>query len=107
MDKNRTVVRLAGQEFKISSPDSPEYVQKVTQYVNRKIDEVQSAYPSLSTVNCILLAALNLGDELYKLQEDYDALDSRISQLRDMPRPVATPAPVKHPFENKKPVTTK
>ena len=102
MDKTHVKINIAGQEFRISCDDNEIYVSKISAYVNRKVDEVQKLYPTLSTGNCVMLAALNLADELHKLKEDYEALDSRISQLREMPRQT----PVKRPFENNV-VTTK
>ena len=102
MDKTHVKINIAGQEFRISCEDNEVYVSKISAYVNRKVDEVQKLYPTLSTGNCVMLAALNLADELHKLKEDYEALDSRISQLREMPRQT----PVKRPFEDKT-VTTK
>ncbi|MEG1548167.1 MAG: cell division protein ZapA [Clostridia bacterium] len=108
MEKIRTVVQVAGQDFKLASNDSVEYMHKLAAYTNKKIDEVQASYPNISTGNCVILAALNMADELHKLQTDYEALDSRISALREMPRSAAAlAAPVKRPFESKTPTTTK
>lgn len=104
MDKTHITVQICGQDFRLAADESEVYVRKIAKYVNKKIDEVQRAYPNLSTVNTAILAALNLSDELHKLQEDYDALDSRISELRDMPR---QSAPVKRPFESGKTLQTK
>jgi len=104
MDKNRVTVYIAGQEFRLACDDSDEYIRRVAGYVNEKVEEVQGQYPNLSTANCLILTALNLSDELHKLREDYDALDSRISELRDMPR---QSTPVKRPFESKTAVTVK
>ncbi len=104
MDKNRITVSIAGQELRLACDDSDEYIRRVAGYVNEKVDEVQSQYPNLSTANCLILAALNLSDELHKLREDYDALDSRISELREMPR---QSMPVKRPFEAKTPTGVK
>ncbi len=103
MGKIKTIVTLAGQEFKINCDDSEEYIQDLAKYVNKSIADIQKEYPGLSTGNCVLLASLNMADELYKLREDYEALDSRISQLRDMPRNNTASigsTPVKRPFEN-------
>lgn len=107
MDRIRTTVNLGGQEFKLTCEDSETYIKQLAKFVNQKIDEVQRQYPALSSGNCVLLASLNIADELYKLREDYDALDSRISQLREMPR-TSAPTPVKRPFESaKQPTLTK
>lgn len=104
MDKNRITVYIAGQELRLAADDSEEYIRRIAGYVNDKVDEVQGQYPNLSTANCLILAALNLSDELHKLQEDYDALDFRISELRDMPR---QSSPVKRPFETMTSATVK
>lgn len=104
MDKTHTTVHVAGQDFRLFGTDSEAYIRQIADYVNQKIDEVQRAYPTLSTGNCVILAALNLSDELHKLREDYNALDSRISELREMPRQTA---PVKRPFEGSKTLQTK
>ena len=104
MDKNKITVYVAGQELRLASDESEEYIRRIAGYVNDKVDEVQGQYPNLSTANCLILAALNLSDELHKLREDYDALDSRISELREMPR---QSMPVKRPFETKAAATVK
>ena len=95
MEKTRTSVVLAGQEFKLTGTESEEYIKQLSDYVNGKINEIQRTYPNLSTGNCVLLASLNMADELHKLRADYDALDQRIAQLRDMPRVAAPVSPVK------------
>lgn len=104
MDKTHTTVHIAGQDFRLAGDESEAYIRRIAGYVNEKIDEVQRNYPTLSTGNCVILAALNLSDELHKLREDYDALDSRISELREMPR---QSAPVKRPFEGSKALQSK
>ncbi len=107
MEKTKTSVILAGQEFKLTGTESETYIRQLSDYVNAKIDEIQRLYPNLSTGNCVLLASLNMADELHKLRADYDALDQRINQLRDMPRTAAPASPVKRPFESRQPVGTK
>lgn len=100
MDENRVIVQLGGQQFSICGEESEEYIKKTAQYANHVIQQVQQSYPSISTLDCALLAALQLSDELQKLKDDYEALDSRIAMLRNMPREQQAPiAPVKRPFE--------
>ena len=74
--------------------------------VNARVDAVKRTYPMLSTGNCVLLAALNMADELTKLRSDYEALDQRISDLREMPRRSSASAPVKRPFAAKQETPT-
>ena len=106
MDMNRTVIRINGQEFKLAGDESPEYMTGLADSVNSRIIEVQKQYPMLSSGNCALLAMLNMADELHKLRDDYDALDKRIAQLREMPRASSPSAPVKRPFETRQKTTT-
>jgi cell division protein ZapA (FtsZ GTPase activity inhibitor) len=80
MDKTRTVVHIAGQEFKLSGFDSEEYIQKIAVYLNRKIDEVQKTYPTLSTTHAAIMAALDITDELHKLKAEYAALKKRMAR---------------------------
>jgi cell division protein ZapA len=97
MDKTRTVVHIAGQEFKLSGQESEEYIQKIAVYLNRKIDEVQKTYPTLSTTHAAIMAALDITDELHKVKAEYAALEDRF-ELR--PKPQSAPvSPVKRPFE--------
>lgn len=102
MDKTRTVVSIAGQELKLAGLESEEYIKKLAAFVNTKVDEISAMYPSLSVTNCVLLASLNMADELFKAKEDYEALDLRIKQLSTMSRNTAAQIPVKRPFDTKK-----
>ncbi len=99
MEKNRVAIRVAGQEFKLAGDESEQYMREISEEVNARIDRMQRQYPTLSTANAVLLVCLNMADELKKLRSDYEQLDSRIAQLREMPRSAAPAAPVKRPFE--------
>ena len=101
MDKTRTKVTIAGQEFRLSGDGSEDYIRGLAEYLNKKIEEIQRSNPSVSTGNCVILAALQVTDELKQLRTDYDALDSRIKELCEMPRSNAPAAPVKRPFETR------
>ncbi len=105
MEKNKTTVYLGGTEFKLKISESEEYIQGLAAYVNSQIANVQNQFPGLGENRGLLLSMLNMADEYFRLKEKYDALDTRISALRDMPRssvPI-TMSPSKRPFENKTP----
>ena len=106
MEKTRTRVMVAGQEFRLAGDGSEDYIRDLADYLNKKIEEIQRANPSVSTGNCVILAALQITDELKQLRVDYDALDSRIRELCEMPRAKAAATPVKRPFETRQRVTT-
>jgi cell division protein ZapA (FtsZ GTPase activity inhibitor) len=78
--------------------------QSVAAYVDEKVEELQKSHPALSTSTCVMLSALNMAEELFKLRRQYAELDRRIDELRHLSTPAlpsrkATKAPVKHPFE--------
>ncbi len=72
--KTRVEVEICGASYTLRGDESPEYMQMVAQYVNRKIKQLVSRNPRLSLTNAAVLAAINIADELSKLQEDYDNL---------------------------------
>ena len=105
MEKTRTVISLAGQEFRISSENDAEYVKALTVEVNRRIRDMHRQFPDQSTSRCALLAMLDMADELSKLRTESAEVDRKISELRNMRgSEQKVQAPVKRPFERKKPV---
>ena len=106
MEKTRMTIALAGQEFRISSENDSEYVKALANQVNRRIREVRDQFPDQSTSRCALLAMLSMADEINKLRTESDEVDRKISELRNMREAGETSvkAPVKRPFERRKPV---
>ncbi len=98
-NNNRVRINIAGQELRLSGDESEQYMRTLAGDINARIDKIQRQYPTLSTGNAVLLVCLNMADELHKLRSDYEELDSRIAQLREMPRCASPAAPVKRPFE--------
>jgi len=107
MANTQTTVMIAGQEFRISGTEDAQYIQSVAKYVDEKVAELLDKYPHMGTHAGMVLTALNLADELFKMKEQYAELDQRIQELRNMPRMsmperpqrASKAAPVKHPFE--------
>ena len=107
MDKNRVVLNLAGQEFRISSASDAEYLRKLEAEVNSRIRKIQEQYPGESTSRCALLAMLNMSDEVIRLSEETNEFSLKLAELRSLRESGkdAVKAPVKRPFERaRKPV---
>ena len=105
MEKNRMVLNIAGQEFRITA-GSVEETRALEAEVNRRIRAMQERYPQQSTSRCTLLAMLEMADELNELRAEYAGVDRKIAELgrlREGGEKTVTP-PVKRPFERKKPV---
>lgn len=91
MDKNHINLCLSGQSFRIMTDDDVDYVKQLEKRINSRIENYKKRYPQMSATRCTLLAMLELEDELARAKENYEALDAKISQLRNMPR-INTPA---------------
>ena len=86
MDKNHINLCLSGQSFRIVTDDDVDYVKQLEKRINSRIESYKKRYPQMSATRCTLLAMLELEDELARAKENYEALDAKISQLRNMPR---------------------
>jgi len=69
IEKNTTIVRVAGREYTLSGPDSEEHMQRVAGYVDRRMSELALSTRAPSNMVAVL-AAMNMGDELLKSQDE-------------------------------------
>lgn len=69
IEKNTVAVRIFGQEYSISGEMSREHIIRVADFVNGKMNEVSAILPEGSLSSVAVLAAVNIGDEFFK-QED-------------------------------------
>lgn len=61
-------VILLNQKFNLKSESNDKYVQKVADYVNKKLFDIQEKTKSVSSLNVALLAALNIADDFFKIR---------------------------------------
>ena len=80
-EKTRTVVRIAGREYPITSYDGEEYIRRVGAYVDRKIGELALA-TRLSPLEVATLTAVSIADDLAKSQEEVTRLKRQIEEQR-------------------------
>jgi cell division protein ZapA len=71
---NKVTVEIFSEEYTVKGTENPEYIQMLAAYVDRRMKMIQQRNPNLSNTKLAVLTALNLADELNKLQEDYDEL---------------------------------
>lgn len=67
-------VEIFNQEYIVKGNENAEYIEMLAAYVDRRMRMIEQRNHSLSIVKVAVLTALNLADELNKLQEDYDEL---------------------------------
>jgi cell division protein ZapA (FtsZ GTPase activity inhibitor) len=69
MSKNCLVVNILGSSFTIQSSGDLQHLQRVVDYLEKKIEEIQQKYADRATqdpVKISLLAGLNAIDELFR-----------------------------------------
>lgn len=81
-DKNKVVVKIAGNEYVICGPESPEYIQRIALLVDRKLQDITRKNHLLSTSMAAVLTALNMADELYKAQDAYNKSEFELNDIK-------------------------
>lgn len=66
MEKNHVNLSLARQDFRIVCSETPEYMESLEMAVNARIDNIRKKYPSMSTMRIVLLAMLDMQDDIFK-----------------------------------------
>lgn len=80
---NRVQVVIDGEVFELSSPESPEHIQNVARYIDRKIKEIYS-FKSEAAINArlrTLFISLNIADDLFKEKREKSDLYETIARL--------------------------
>lgn len=67
-------VEIYGDKYIIKGNTDTDYVLQVADYVDAKMNVIGQRNPHLSIKQVSVLTALNIADELFKLQNDYDKL---------------------------------
>ena len=61
-------VAIFGREYNIVSEVDPDYINKAADYLDSKMREVAENFPNASENRVAVLAALNITDELFRLE---------------------------------------
>lgn len=70
----RVDVEIFGEYYTLKGSNTQEQMIALAQYVNRKMKQLSSRNTRLTKAQTAVLAALNIADELKKLQEEHDNL---------------------------------
>lgn len=72
-------VDIYDQTYRLRGPN-PEYIQKLAGMVDSKMRAVAARGNTVDSLRVAVLAALNMADELARLEEDYRALSSAMNE---------------------------
>lgn len=81
-EKNKVTVRIAGNEYVVAGSESPEYIQRIALFVDRKVLEITRKNHLLSTSMASVLAAINMADELFRASEELKNVAGDLSEIK-------------------------
>ncbi|HBS58128.1 MAG TPA: cell division protein ZapA [Firmicutes bacterium] len=68
---NKVTVTICGEEYVIKGQTDTEHIERVAALVHQKMTQTTLGNPRLPRNRAAVLVALNLADELLRLQADY------------------------------------
>lgn len=71
---SRVEVEIFGEHYTLKGHESPEYMLTVAKLVDEKMSEISKRNRQLPMNKVAVLTAVNLADELLRLQEQYNNL---------------------------------
>lgn len=67
-----------GHDVSVLSDASDDHVLSIVQHINTRAEEIKRASKNLTTLNIVLLVALNLADELFRLRGEKETICSQL-----------------------------
>ena len=84
MSVNKVTVMVSGKRYSFVTDETPEYIESIADYVNKKITEIayhNSAYTmQMSTV----MASVDICDEYFKAKMENKVLSEKTEELKEI-----------------------
>lgn len=81
--RNKVDVRIAGKDYTLLGVESEEYIQKVSLYIDRKLNEVTRSNNTLSTAMASVLTSINVADDYFKVVESEKSANNELRKAYD------------------------
>jgi cell division protein ZapA len=81
--KIRTTVDIYGQQYAIVGTENSSHIRLVASMVDDKMREIGSKNPSLDASKLAVLTALNAMNDLVKLKDQYEKLESELNRVKE------------------------
>ena len=69
--QNRVEVEIFDNKCVVVGEEEEEYIQMIAKFVDNKIREIVDQTKTISTVRAVILASLNIADELFKAKKEF------------------------------------
>ena len=77
--KNRIVISIGGRDYTLLAAEDDQYVQKVAEHVDKKIQELMEQ-SHLSLTDAAVMTAVNLADDYFKMVETSENLRNQLKE---------------------------
>lgn len=77
---NKVKVTIYGNEYNIKGDADPEYIQRLAEYINKRMAETGRNITNGNLVQIAILTALNIADEYFQIQEMRGDLSGALEQ---------------------------
>jgi len=71
-------VDIAGQRYAVKSDLDPQYIGELAAYLDQKIQSAARELSSVDPMRVVVIAALNLTDELFRARDDATGLEGHV-----------------------------
>lgn len=78
VEKNKIEINISGYSYTLVGRESVEYLNELASYVDNKINKIMRANNNLGLKDAGVLTALNIADELFKLQKECENDEKRL-----------------------------
>ena len=68
MNEQKVKVQIFGNTYNIQGEAQEEYILRLAEYVNEKMEEVSSGLATGNQLQAAILAALNIADEYFQMK---------------------------------------
>lgn len=81
--KSKYVIKIGDVDYSIISDEPYEYVLKIADYVNEKVDNLKKQSTKISNQMAAVLSCINIADEYFKLKKTEDELIKNVVEYTD------------------------
>jgi cell division protein ZapA len=78
LDPNLIQIEIFGQVYKVRGEEDQGYIEELARYVDSKMQTISETTGTIDSLKVAILAALNIADELFKLQSERESSEERV-----------------------------
>src|SRR5690348_10737226 len=79
---NIVTVKINCVEYNLKGEEQEEYLHKVAGYVDKKVKNILENNTKLSTSSAAILSAVNIVDDMFKKQREYENFLEKVEQIQ-------------------------